>query len=128
MSVRDHGSCQNPYIIFVLIGHNFNHYFIFPLSNSKGKALESEPCGNETGWHCSQLFSWEQADPVLPAELPEVKEEIGPGCRCGCVVHLGAAKPKRMLATSSHSCPGVKPTMWLIKASIEGNHEKMLSL
>uniref|UniRef100_A0A8D9AMH0 SCO-spondin n=1 Tax=Cacopsylla melanoneura TaxID=428564 RepID=A0A8D9AMH0_9HEMI len=82
----------------------------------EGKALESQSCGNETGWHC-QLFHWEEsADSVLPAELPEVKEEIGPGCRCGCVVHLGAAKPRRMLATSSHSCPGHKPTMWLIKA------------
>lgn len=90
---------------------NLNHtYHLF-----QGKALESESCGNETGWNC-QLFQWEDSgNSVLPAELPEVKEEIGPGCRCGCVVHLGAAKPRRMLATSTHSCPGLKPTMWLIK-------------
>ncbi|XP_008483355.1 netrin receptor UNC5D-like [Diaphorina citri] len=82
----------------------------------EGKFLESERCGNETGWKC-QLFQWnnEPIDKLIPAELPEVKEEIGSGCRCGCIVHLGVAKPRRMLATSTQSCPGPKPTLWLIK-------------
>ncbi|KAJ8982276.1 hypothetical protein NQ317_007250 [Molorchus minor] len=50
----------------------------------------------------------------MVAEIPEVKAEVGPYCRCGCVVHLGHAKPRRLLATSSQSCPG--RTFWLVQA------------
>ncbi|KAI4458479.1 spermadhesin cub domain superfamily [Holotrichia oblita] len=53
----------------------------------------------------------------MVAEIPEVQAEIGPYCRCGCVVHLGHAKPKRLLATSSQSCPG--RTFWQIQADEE---------
>lgn len=52
----------------------------------------------------------------VPADRPEVKAEIGPGCRCGCVVHLGQSKPRRLVATSSQSCPG--RTFWLIQVNI----------
>ncbi|ENN80669.1 hypothetical protein YQE_02910, partial [Dendroctonus ponderosae] len=51
---------------------------------------------------------------MISAEIPEIQAEVGPFCRCGCVVHLGNAKPKRLLATSSQSCPG--RTFWLIQA------------
>lgn len=50
----------------------------------------------------------------MPADRPEVIAEIGPGCRCGCIVHLGVAKPRRLIASSSKSCPG--RTFWLIQA------------
>lgn len=51
----------------------------------------------------------------FPADRPEVKAEIGPGCRCGCIVHLSVAKPKRLIASSAESCPG--RTFWLIQVS-----------
>lgn len=50
----------------------------------------------------------------LPADRPEVREEIGPGCRCGCIVHLTVAKSRRLIASSAESCPG--RTFWLIQA------------
>lgn len=54
----------------------------------------------------------------LPAESDSVQAEVGPGCRCGCVVHLSSAKPRRLLATSSQSCPG--RTFWLVHAEERG--------
>ncbi|XP_054271484.1 uncharacterized protein LOC128992100 [Macrosteles quadrilineatus] len=76
----------------------------------EGHALETERCGTALAWDCP--FYQEGAD--VPAERPEVKAEVGPGCRCGCVVHLGVAKPRRLVASSSQSCPG--RTFWLIQA------------
>jgi len=63
--------------------------------------------------------SWEcihSGSNFIPAEIPEIQAEVGPYCRCGCVVHLGQAKPRRLLATSSQSCPG--RTFWLIQVSL----------
>lgn len=64
----------------------------------------------------------------MPADRPEVKAEVGPGCRCGCIVHLGTGKSRRLIAASSHSCPG--RTFWLIQVcgqlSGDGYHEKEL--
>ncbi|XP_069681082.1 uncharacterized protein gogo [Periplaneta americana] len=74
----------------------------------EGASLETEPCGTEA-WGCLLAPS-----ASLPADHPEVVAEVGPGCRCGCVVHLGRAKPRRILATSTASCPG--RTFWLIQA------------
>ncbi|XP_018569476.1 uncharacterized protein LOC108909578 isoform X2 [Anoplophora glabripennis] len=80
----------------------------------EGPAVETEKCGTNigSGWECfygNGAFVGESA-----AEAPEVIAEVGPYCRCGCVVHLGQAKPKRLLATSAQSCPG--RTFWLIQA------------
>lgn len=50
----------------------------------------------------------------VPADRPEVAAEIGPGCRCGCIVHLSPEKTRRLIASSSKTCPG--RSFWLIKA------------
>ncbi|XP_046669657.1 uncharacterized protein LOC124360258 [Homalodisca vitripennis] len=78
----------------------------------EGHALETERCGVAVGWDCT--FYQDSGGLDVPAERPEVKAEVGPGCRCGCVVHLGLAKPRRLVASSSQSCPG--RTFWLIQA------------
>jgi hypothetical protein len=78
----------------------------------QGPSLQSEQCGDGTAsWGC--LLSPSSS---LPVDHPGVVAEVGPGCRCGCVVHLGAAKPRRILATSTASCPG--RTFWLIQVSL----------
>ncbi|XP_063242535.1 uncharacterized protein LOC134542316 [Bacillus rossius redtenbacheri] len=89
----------------------------------EGAALQTERCGaadrrplepgalSSSDWEC--LYPPLQAQ--LPAERPEVRAEVGPLCRCGCVVHLGTFKPRRLLASSSHSCPG--RTFWLVQAN-----------
>ncbi|CAH0553889.1 unnamed protein product [Brassicogethes aeneus] len=80
----------------------------------EGKAVETEKCAVSLGnnWECFYGGSVSASD--MAAEIPEVQAEVGPYCRCGCVVHLGHAKPKRLLATSSQSCPG--RTFWLIQS------------
>lgn len=72
----------------------------------QGESVETEKCGTDIDnvWDCFD-GSFEQFDHRV-AEIPKVKEEVGLYCRCGCVVHLGRANPKRILATSSQSCPG----------------------
>ncbi|KAG4070637.1 hypothetical protein HA402_013557 [Bradysia odoriphaga] len=82
----------------------------------QGQAVESQQCGGPvTGatWECmygnGNFFMGD-----LPADRPEVKAEIGPGCRCGCIVHLSFSKPRRLIASSAQSCPG--RTFWLIQA------------
>lgn len=79
----------------------------------QGQAVETEKCGKGIGssWECFYGGGISGSD--LAAEIPEIQAEVGPYCRCGCVVHLGQAKPKRLLATSSQSCPG--RTFWLIQ-------------
>ncbi|KAG5860911.1 hypothetical protein JTB14_018743 [Gonioctena quinquepunctata] len=81
----------------------------------QGPAVETEKCGNGMGssWECFYGGVGFASD--VAAEIPEVQAEVGPYCRCGCVVHLGQAKPRRLLATSSQSCPG--RTFWLIQVS-----------
>ncbi|XP_015837696.1 uncharacterized protein gogo isoform X3 [Tribolium castaneum] len=83
----------------------------------EGQAVETEKCGKSMGnnWECFYGNVISASDIV--AEMPEIQAEVGPYCRCGCVVHLGRAKPKRLLATSSQSCPG--RTFWLIQADEE---------
>ncbi|KAJ6635680.1 Hemicentin-1, partial [Pseudolycoriella hygida] len=81
----------------------------------QGPAVESEQCGGPiTGsWECMYgTGNFFMGD--LPADRPEVKAEIGPGCRCGCIVHLSFSKPRRLIASSAQSCPG--RTFWLIQA------------
>ncbi|KAJ8961826.1 hypothetical protein NQ318_021441 [Aromia moschata] len=79
-----------------------------------GQAVETEKCGKSIGndWEC--FYGGGASATDIAAEIPEVQAEVGPYCRCGCVVHLGQAKPRRLLATSSQSCPG--RTFWLIQA------------
>ncbi|XP_068082960.1 uncharacterized protein gogo [Anabrus simplex] len=79
----------------------------------EGPSLETQHCGVGTGtWDCPRSVP---EDDQEVADRPEVQAEVGPGCRCGCVVHLGFAKPRRLVATSSKSCPG--RTFWLIQAN-----------
>ncbi|XP_056635402.1 uncharacterized protein LOC130444338 isoform X1 [Diorhabda sublineata] len=81
----------------------------------EGSAVETEKCGadSKTRWDC--LYG-EDAGYIkdIVSDTPEVQTEVGSYCRCGCVVHLGQAKPTRLLATSSQSCPG--RNFWLIQA------------
>ena len=78
----------------------------------QGPSLETESCGaGSESWSC--LLS---PSPSLPADHPGVVAEVGPGCRCGCVVHVGVAKPGRILATSTVSCPG--RTLWLVQVNL----------
>lgn len=90
---------------------------IFSNFKFQGPSYESERCGN-TDWDCEfyQRYPSEPGYP-LPADRPEIMAEVGPGCRCGCVIFLGEAKPRRLLATSSQSCPG--RTIWVIQADRE---------
>lgn len=84
-------------------------------SAQQGPAVETERCGGpESGtWEC--LYgSGNSLTGEVPADRPEVIAEIGPGCRCGCIVHLGAVKSRRLIASSSRSCPG--RTFWLVQA------------
>lgn len=60
----------------------------------------------------------------VPADRPEVVAEIGPGCRCGCIVHLSGEKSRRLIASSSKSCPG--RTFWLIQA--DNSHQIRMKL
>ncbi|XP_065157281.1 uncharacterized protein gogo [Atheta coriaria] len=83
----------------------------------EGPSVETEKCGTGIGssWECFYTNGISAND--IAAEIPEVQAEVGPYCRCGCIVHLGHAKPRRLLATSSQSCPG--RTFWLIQADDE---------
>jgi len=78
----------------------------------QGPSLQTESCGaGSESWSC--LLS---PSPSLPADQPGVVAEVGPGCRCGCVMHVGFAKPGRILATSTVSCPG--RTFWLVQVNL----------
>uniref|UniRef100_A0A182VWS0 CUB domain-containing protein n=1 Tax=Anopheles minimus TaxID=112268 RepID=A0A182VWS0_9DIPT len=88
-----------------------------------GPSVQTERCGLETSgdsWEC--MFSPAIGGINLPLEIEDVNTEIGPGCRCGCVIHLGMVKPKRLLGSSSHSCPD--RSLWLIKGD-EGCRVRM---
>uniref|UniRef100_A0A182NRR1 CUB domain-containing protein n=1 Tax=Anopheles dirus TaxID=7168 RepID=A0A182NRR1_9DIPT len=79
-----------------------------------GPSVQTERCGLDTSgdsWEC--MFSPAIGGINLPMEIEDVNTEIGPGCRCGCVIHMGMVKPKRLLGSSSHSCPD--RSLWLIK-------------
>uniref|UniRef100_A0AAG5D068 CUB domain-containing protein n=1 Tax=Anopheles atroparvus TaxID=41427 RepID=A0AAG5D068_ANOAO len=89
----------------------------------EGASVQTERCGLESSgdsWEC--MFSPAIGNINLPLEIEDVNTEIGPGCRCGCVIHLGMVKPKRLLGSSSHSCPD--RSLWLIKGD-QGCHIRM---
>ncbi|XP_035898122.1 uncharacterized protein LOC118505849 isoform X2 [Anopheles stephensi] len=89
----------------------------------EGPSVQTERCGLDTAgdsWEC--MFSPAIGGINLPLEIEDVNTEIGPGCRCGCVIHLGMVKPKRLLGSSSHSCPD--RSLWLIKGD-EGCRVRM---
>uniref|UniRef100_A0A182SAG5 CUB domain-containing protein n=1 Tax=Anopheles maculatus TaxID=74869 RepID=A0A182SAG5_9DIPT len=89
----------------------------------QGPSVQTERCGLDTAgdsWEC--MFSPAIGGINLPLEIEDVNTEIGPGCRCGCVIHLGMVKPKRLLGSSSHSCPD--RSLWLIKGD-EGCRVRM---
>ncbi|KAL1139117.1 hypothetical protein AAG570_009177 [Ranatra chinensis] len=77
----------------------------------QGHALETESCGVVGGWDCQ--YYQDVGGGEVPADREEVRAEVGPGCRCGCIVHLSKAKPHRIVAASAHSCPG--RSFWLIQ-------------
>ncbi|RZF33561.1 hypothetical protein LSTR_LSTR008207 [Laodelphax striatellus] len=64
----------------------------------QGNALETEKCGVAVSWDC--LFYQDNGGPEVPADRPEVVAEVGPGCRCGCVVHLGTADKTHVVRLS----------------------------
>ncbi|XP_053696681.1 uncharacterized protein LOC128743987 [Sabethes cyaneus] len=79
----------------------------------EGPSVQTERCGTQSSfdsWEC--MFS-PAAGSSLPAEIGSVSTEIGPACRCGCVIHLGVVKPKRVVASSSESCP--ERSLWLVQ-------------
>ncbi|XP_067647542.1 uncharacterized protein gogo isoform X2 [Eurosta solidaginis] len=89
----------------------------------EGPSVETEKCGKAIAdtWDCI----YESSGATFTAlNRTEVSQEIGPGCRCGCIVHLGSSKPKRILAGATQSCPG--RSFWLIQ--VDGDQNIALSL
>lgn len=80
----------------------------------EGPATESRQCGGPifSTW---DYFFGNRKDLKQAHNGTDVMAEVGPGCRCGCIIHLGASKPKRLLASSSQSCPG--RSLWLVQVS-----------
>ncbi|XP_071051599.1 uncharacterized protein [Onthophagus taurus] len=80
----------------------------------EGEAIQTEKCGLSIGnnWEC--FYSNSLISTNMVADIPEVREEVSEHCRCGCTIILGQDKPRRLLATSSQSCP--ERTFWLIRA------------
>lgn len=97
----------NDLFLLILFFFSGNITTLFVL---QGHALETEECGNDTSWEC-QLYSG--LSPDLLAARQDVKEEVGPGCQCGCVIHLSASNSKRLLAASTKICP--RKALWLIQ-------------
>lgn len=77
--------------------------------------VETEKCDNGvgSGWECGYGNGISSSD--VAADIPDAEAEVSHFCRCGCVVHLGLSKPKRILAVSSQTCPG--RNFWEIKVS-----------
>ncbi|XP_058447572.1 uncharacterized protein LOC131427974 [Malaya genurostris] len=79
----------------------------------EGSSVQTERCGTPSSfdsWEC--MFS-PAPGATLPAQIGDVSTEIGPACRCGCVIHLGVVKPRRIIASSSESCP--ERSLWLVQ-------------
>ncbi|XP_036326981.1 uncharacterized protein LOC118739644 isoform X2 [Rhagoletis pomonella] len=89
----------------------------------EGPSVETEKCGKAIAdtWDCIYESS---GATFTAANRTEVSQEIGPGCRCGCIVHLGSSKSKRILAGATQSCPG--RSFWLIQ--VDGEENIALSL
>lgn len=92
--------------------------FSFILS-SQGSAVETEECGGTitNSWECIYGATGRVLPPDLPAERPGVMADIGADCRCGCIVHLTVAKPRRIVAATAQSCPG--RTFWLLQGDAD---------
>ncbi|XP_055904948.1 uncharacterized protein LOC129940590 [Eupeodes corollae] len=77
----------------------------------EGPSVETAKCGKSISdtWDCI----YESTGKSSTANRTDVSQEIGPGCRCGCIVHLGSSKPKRIIAGATQSCPG--RSFWLIQ-------------
>ncbi|XP_017081148.1 uncharacterized protein LOC108114599 [Drosophila eugracilis] len=89
----------------------------------EGPSVETQKCGKSIAdtWDCI----YETSGTVITKEnSTEVSQEIGPGCRCGCIVHLGSSKPKRIIAGATQSCPG--RSFWLIQ--VDGEESISLAL
>ncbi|EDW44184.1 GM22234 [Drosophila sechellia] len=89
----------------------------------EGPSVETQKCGKSIAdtWDCI----YETSGTVITKEnSTEVNQEIGPGCRCGCIVHLGSSKPKRIIAGATQSCPG--RSFWLIQ--VDGEESISLAL
>ncbi|XP_017122062.1 uncharacterized protein LOC108142603 [Drosophila elegans] len=89
----------------------------------EGPSVETQKCGKSIAdtWDCI----YETSGTVITKEnSTEVSQEIGPGCRCGCIVHLGSSKPKRIIAGATQSCPG--RSFWLIQ--VDGDESISLAL
>ncbi|KAL9912074.1 thrombospondin-1 like protein golden goal isoform 2-T9 [Glossina fuscipes fuscipes] len=82
----------------------------------EGASVQTEKCGNSVidTWDCI----YESGGAIINnINRTGVSQEIGPGCRCGCIVHLGSSKPKRIIAGATQSCPG--RSFWLIQVDGE---------
>uniref|UniRef100_A0A336L527 CSON003189 protein n=1 Tax=Culicoides sonorensis TaxID=179676 RepID=A0A336L527_CULSO len=78
----------------------------------EGPSVETEACYGIKNPDSFECLYGEYDKTVL--EHGNVMEEIGPACRCGCIIHLGKVKSKRVIASSAQACPG--RTFWLIQA------------
>ncbi|XP_075162735.1 thrombospondin-1 like protein golden goal [Haematobia irritans] len=80
----------------------------------EGPSVQTEKCGQSIGdtWDCIYETSGSPNK-----NRTDVSQEIGPGCRCGCIVHLGSSKPKRIIAGATQSCPG--RSFWLLQVDGE---------
>ncbi|KAH8293436.1 hypothetical protein KR054_000500 [Drosophila jambulina] len=89
----------------------------------EGPSVETQKCGKSIAdtWDCIYETS---GTAVTRANSSEVSQEIGPGCRCGCIVHLGSSKPKRIIAGATQSCPG--RSFWLVQ--VDGEESISLAL
>ncbi|XP_026845413.1 uncharacterized protein LOC6596040 [Drosophila persimilis] len=90
----------------------------------EGASVETEKCGKSIAdtWDCIYETS---GTTLSKSNNSEVSQEIGPGCRCGCIVHLGSSKPKRIIAGATQSCPG--RSFWLIQVDGEETISLVLS-
>uniref|UniRef100_A0A1I8N531 Netrin receptor UNC5 n=1 Tax=Musca domestica TaxID=7370 RepID=A0A1I8N531_MUSDO len=81
----------------------------------EGPSVQTEKCGQSIAdtWDCI----YETSGTSNNKNRTDVSQEIGPGCRCGCIVHLGASKPKRIIAGATQSCPG--RSFWLLQVDGE---------
>ncbi|XP_034483174.1 uncharacterized protein LOC117788497 [Drosophila innubila] len=90
----------------------------------EGPSVQTEKCHKSIAdtWDCIYETS---GNMLTKSNVTEVNQEIGPGCRCGCIVHLGSSKPKRIIAGETQSCPG--RSFWLIQVDGEDTIAMQLS-
>ncbi|XP_034105109.1 uncharacterized protein LOC117568517 isoform X1 [Drosophila albomicans] len=90
----------------------------------EGPSVQTEKCNKSIAdtWDCIYETSGHM---LTKSNVTELNQEIGPGCRCGCIVHLGSSKPKRIIAGATQSCPG--RSFWLIQVDGEETISLQLS-